>query len=313
MRNRFKDPIFMVVIAVLVSVVWLAVKPTAQGAAFQAARLQGTSNPDLNGVWQTMNTANWNLEAHAASAGLSTEAGPVGAVPAAPILALGAIGSIPGGIGVVEGGEIPYQPAALAQRQENRENVLTRDPEVKCFMPGVPRATYLPHPFQIVQSTNKILIVYEFASASRTVHLDEVGPPPVDSWMGHSVGRWEGDTLVVEVTDQVEGTWFDRSGNFHSDELTVTERYTPISPDHLQYEATIEDPNVFTRAWTISMPLYRHKEPNAQLTEFKCVEFVEELVYGHLRKEQLVSHWEGDLGELGGRLILDVTRTLPGQ
>ena len=313
MRNRFKDPIFMVVIAVLVSVVWLAVQPTAQGPAFQPARLQGTSNPDLNGVWQALNTANWNLEAHSASAGLVTETGPAGEVPAAPILALGAIASIPGGMGVVEGGEIPYQPAALAQRQENRENVLTRDPEVKCFMPGVPRATYLPHPFQIVQSTNKVLIVYEFASASRTVHLDEVGPPPVDTWMGHSVGRWEGDTLVVEVTDQVEGTWFDRSGNFHSDELTVTERYTPISPDHLQYEATIEDPKVFTRAWTISMPLYRHKQPNAQLTEFKCVEFVEELLYGHLRKEQLVRRWEGDFGELGERLILDVTRTLPGQ
>ena len=301
----------MIVIAVLVSVVWLAVKPTAQAPSFQPARLQGTSNPDLNGIWQALNTANWNLEAHAAQPGLATVAGPAGQVPAAAVLALGAVGGIPGGMGVVEGGEIPYLPAAAAQKQENFENALTRDPEVKCFMPGVPRATYLPYPFQIVQSTNKILMVYEFASASRTVHLDEVGPPPVDTWMGHSVGRWEGDTLVVDVSDQIESTWFDRAGNFHSDALQVTERYTPVTPDHLQYEARIEDPNVFSRPWTISMPLYRHKEPNAQLTEYKCVEFVEELLYGHLRKEQLVRRWEGDLGDLGERLIIDVTRTLP--
>ena len=314
MRKRVKDPIFMIVIAVLVMVVWLDVKPTAgQAPAFQPTRLEGTSNPDLNGIWQALNTANWNLEAHAAQPGLATVAGPVGLVPAAPVLALGAVGGIPGGMGVVEGGEIPYLPSAAAQRQENFENALIRDPEVKCFMPGVPRATYLPYPFQIVQSTNKILIVYEFASASRTVHLDEVGPPPVDTWMGHSVGRWEGNTLVVDVTDQIEGTWFDRAGNFHSDALEVTERYTPITPDHLQYEATIEDPKVFSRPWTISMPLYRHKEPNAQLTEYKCVEFVEELLYGHLRKEQLVRRWEGDLGDLGERLIIDVTRTLPGE
>ena len=314
MPDRLKTPILVIATAVLVSVLWLMVSPTAgQAPAFQAPRLEGTSSPDLNGIWQALNTANWDIEAHAARPGLATVPGPVGDVPAAPVLALGAIGGIPGGLGVVDGGEIPYQPWALTQRQENFENALIRDPEVKCFLPGVPRATYLPYPFQLVQGTNKILIVYEFASASRTVHLDAVGPAPVNTWMGHSVGRWEGDTLVVDVTDQVEGTWFDRAGNFHSDALQVTERYTPMSPDHLQYEATIEDPNVFTRAWTMSMPLYRHKEPNAQLTEYKCVEFVEELLYGHLRKEQLVRRWEGDLGVLGERLIIDVTRTLPGQ
>ena len=314
MRNRLKTPILVIATAAFVSVLWLVVSPTAgQAPAFQVPRLEGTSSPDLNGVWQALNTANWDLEAHAARPGLATVPGPSGDVPAAPVLALGAVAGIPGGMGVVDDGEIPYQSWAFTQRQENFENALIRDPEVKCFLPGVPRATYLPYPFQIVQGTNKILIVYEFASASRTVHMDEVGPSPVDTWMGHSVGRWEGDTLVVDVTNQVEGTWFDRAGNFHSDALQVTERYTPISPDHLQYEATIEDPNVFTRAWTMSMPLYRHKEPNAQLTEYKCVEFVEELLYGHLRKEQLVGRWEGDLGELGERLIIDVTRTQPGQ
>ena len=159
-----------------------------------------------------------------------------------------------------------------------------------------------------MQSTDRILVIYEFASANRTIYLEDVGPAPVESWMGHSVGRWDGDTLVVDVTDQVADTWFDRAGNFHSSALRVTERYTSISPDHLQYEATIEDPEVFTRAWTISMPLYRRKEPDVQLTEYKCVQFVEELLYGHLRSEQLVRHWEGDLGERGGRLVIDITR-----
>ena len=149
-------------------------------------------------------------------------------------------------------------------------------------MPGVPRATYLPHPFQIVHTENQVFIAYEFASAARIIHMDSQPPSPAPSWMGWSIGHWEGDTLVVEVTDQTELTWFDRAGNFHSDALRVTERYTPITPNHLQYEALIEDPNVFTRPWTISMPLYRRMEPNAQLLEFKCVEFTELFMYEHL-------------------------------
>jgi len=309
MRNRLSTSMIVLGTAAVVAVVSLAVRPTAgQAPAFQVPRLEGTSSPDLNGIWQALNTANWDLEAHAARPGLATVPGPAGDVPAAPVLALGAVGAVPGGTGVVDGGEIPYQPWAAAQKQENFENVLIRDPEVKCFLPGVPRATYMPYPFQIFQSANRVMMVYEFASASRTIHMDEVGPAPVLAWMGHSVGRWDGDTLVVDVTDQVEGTWFDRAGNFHSEALRVTERYTPIGPDHLHYEATIEDPNVFTRAWTISMPLYRRREPNAQLMEYKCVEFVEELLYGHLRRQQLVRRWEGDLGERHGTLIIDVTR-----
>jgi hypothetical protein len=100
--------------------------------------------------------------------------------------------------------------------------------------------------------------------------------------MGWSIGRWEGETLVVEVTDQTDQTWFDRAGNFHSDALRVVERYTPTSPDHLMYEATIEDPKVFTRPWTMSMPLYRRVEKNALFIDFKCVEFSQEFMYGHL-------------------------------
>lgn len=176
-------------------------------------------------------------------------------------------------------------------------------------MPGIPRATYQPYPFQIVQSTNRLLLIYKYASANRNVYLEDVGPPPVDTWMAHSVGRWEGETLVVEVTDQVADTWFGRAGNFHSSALRVTERYTPTSLDHLRYEATIEDPDVFSRPWTISVPLYRRQEADMQLTNYKCVEFVEELLYGHLRREQLVKRWEGDLGDRGGRLIIDVTRS----
>jgi hypothetical protein len=227
--------------------------------------------PDLNGIWQALNTANWDLEEHAARTGL--------------VVAMGAIGAEPGGPGVVEGGEIPYLPAAKEQRKANFENRLTADPEVKCYLPGVPRATYLPYPFQIFHSSKAIFFAYEYAGAVRNIFLENPGPPPADSWMGQSVGRWEGDTLVVDVTGLDERTWFDRAGDFHSDALHVIERYTPLGPDILSYEATIEDPKVFSRPWKIEMPLYRHVEKNARLMEFKCVEFAEELMYGQFNKK----------------------------
>jgi hypothetical protein len=201
------------------------------------------------------------------------------------VVAMGAVGAAPAGIGVVEGNEIPYLPAALAKKKENAEKWLALDPEIKCYLPGVPRATYMPFPFQIVQTPASILMAYEFASASRTIEINGKPETPVDSWMGHSVGRWEGETLVVDVNGFNDQTWFDRAGNYHSDALHVTERYTRVSPDALDYEATIEDPKVFSRPWKIRMPLYRRLEKNAQLLEFKCVEFVEELMYGHLRKQ----------------------------
>ena len=154
------------------------------------------------------------------------------------------------------------------------------------FLPGVPRATYMPYPFQILQTANNdILIAYEYASASRVIKMGKVEPPPVDTWMGQSAGRWEGDTLVVDVTGLNDQTWFDRAGNFHSEALHVVERFTPVSPDVLDYQVTIEDPKVFTRPWKIQMPLYRRHDKGAQLLEFKCVEFVEELMYGDLRKK----------------------------
>ena len=227
--------------------------------------------PNLNGIWQVMNTANWDLQGHEARAGV--------------VAALGAIAAEPGGQGVVEGGVIPYLPAAEAQKKKNFDNRLALDPEVKCYLPGVPRATYMPYPFQIFQTANNIGIAYEYNGAYRDIFLKDPGPAPIDSWMGKSVGRWEKDTLVVTVTDMNEHSWLDRAGDFHSAGLKVTERYTLVSPDVINYEATIEDAMVFSRPWKISMPIYRHLEKNARLVEFKCVEFVEELLYGPYRKK----------------------------
>ena len=258
----------------------------ARAPAYRAPRT-ADGRPDLNGIWQALNEANFDLEAHAARPAMAVRPGPAGPVPAPPVLALGAAGAVPASLGVVEGGAIPYKPEALAKKKENQENWLTRDPEVKCFMPGVPRATYMPHPFQILQSQSAILFVYQYKGAVRNIFLKDPGPAPIDTWMGQSVGRWDGDSLVVDATGFNELSWFDRAGNFHSEALHVVERYTRTSPDHLLYEATIEDPNVFTRPWKISMPLYRRIEKNAQISEFKCVEFVEELMYGPWRKTPL--------------------------
>jgi hypothetical protein len=228
--------------------------------------------PDLNGIWQAMGTAHWDLLDHHARSG--------------PVLELGAIAAVPAGLSVVEGNQIPYQPWAAARKKENYENWLSRDPEVKCYLPGIPRATYMPYPFQILQThNNDILMAYEYASASRVIKMGKTEPPPVDTWMGQSTGRWDGDTLVVDTIGFNDQTWFDRAGNFHSEALHVIERFTRKSPDVLDYEVTIEDPKVFTRPWKIQMPLYRRQDQNAQLMEFKCVEFVEELMYGHLRKK----------------------------
>ena len=259
----------------LAALVFAALQVGAVAAASAADAARDTARTfdgraDLNGIWQALNTANWDLEEHAARAGL--------------VVALGAQGAVPAGQSVVEGGAIPYLPEAAARRKANFDNRLTADPEIKCYLPGVPRATYMPFPLQIVQTPDQILIAYEYAGATRTIYVDKAPPDPADSWMGHSVGHWEGDTLVVDVTGFNADTWFDRAGNFHSDALHVVERYSPLGAGALLYEAVIEDPKVFLRPWKIRMPLYRRLETNAQLMEFRCVEFVEEMMYGHLRK-----------------------------
>jgi hypothetical protein len=283
-----KDLVITAVVAAgLGALAATGVPVTGQAPSTYSPTRLSNGRPDLNGIWQALNEANYDIEMHMARPALAVRPGPYGPVPAAPVLALGAVGSVPPGMGVVEGGEIPYRPDMLARRQENRDNWLTRDPEIKCYLPGVPRATYLPYPFQILHSDKAVFFAYEYAGATRNIYLTDPGPPPVDSWMGQSSGTWEGDTFVVDVTGFNDQTWFDRSGNFHSDALHVVERYTRTGPDVLRYEATIEDPNVFTRPWTISMPLYRRLEKNAQLMDFKCVEFVEELIYGKWRKKPL--------------------------
>ena len=280
MHNQLIRPLTSIATAALVAA---GVVPGARAAAQTPAaqnQIPRTADrkPDLNGIWQAVNTANWDLEDHAGAA--------------SPVMVTGAAGAIPPGLGVVEGGKIPYRPEALAKREENRKHSMpgkpgrdtSADPEVNCFLPGVPRATYLPYPFQIFQGPNRMWIVYQYSYARREIFMDKHTEAPIDSWMGWSNGHWEGDTLVVDVTGFNDETWFDRAGNYHSDELHVVERYTPLSANHLMYEATIEDPKVFTRPWKISMPLYRRLDKNMQLLEFKCAEYVEEFFWGQYRK-----------------------------
>jgi hypothetical protein len=263
-------------------VLLVLVPSTGHGQAYTAPRTK-SGQPDLNGFWQALNTAHWNLEPHEAAAG--------------PILQLGAAYAVPPGLGVVVDGPIPYKPDALAMRTTYAANALKEDGEIKCYLPGVPRMMYMPYPVQIVQSTDFILMMSEFATAQRTINMTTSDPPPAYTWMGWSNGRWDGDTLVIDSAGFMGSTigaldpegaiqvrFLDRAGNYHTDGLHVIERIRRTGPDHLQYEATIEDPNVYTRPWTIRMPLYRRVEPNMQLGEFKCEEFVSDLVYGKYQK-----------------------------
>lgn len=275
MRNRLNHRGAMMGVAAVAAFIVLLAAQSAPAQDYRAPRTPD-GRPDLNGIWQAVGAAHYDIEPHAADF--------------SPSLEMGALGAVPAGLGIVVGGEIPYQQSALAQRVANRENRLLYDPAVRCYMPGIPRATYQPFPFQIVQTPEYILFAYEFASASRIVYMNRPDfEAPADAWMGHSRGTWDGETLVIDVTSQVPETWFDRSGNYHSNSIRVEERYTATGENHLQYEATITDPEIFERPWTIRLPLYRRVDENMQLLEFKCVEFVEELMYGHLRKG-----YEGD-------------------
>jgi len=286
MRNRVTGALVAMALAAAVSLT-LTAQQQGQGrqggAAPAAAPAQGRGNaparpariagrPNLNGIYQAINTANWNLEDHSAAA--------------TSFWQLGALFAIPAGQSVIvdNNGTIPYNPAGLKKRAENQAGWPKSDPEAKCYMPGLPRANYMPYPFQIVQGQKDILFVYEYASSNRIVHMSNHTEPPVDSWMGWSNGKWDGDTLVVEATGFNDQSWFDRAGNHHTEALKVTERFT-LQGENLMYEARIEDPKTFTAPWTIRMPLYRRIEPNVQLLEFKCVEFSEELLYGDLKKK----------------------------
>lgn len=307
-KTIYKDAALVIVTAAIVAVAF-SFRPTDGPPPEAGARVMvraANGRPDFSGIWQTTSTANWDLQTHT-SRPMVAQPGVYPDVPvlAAPVVALGTVGWVPPGIGVVEGDEIPYLPWAAQRKAENSANWLDRDPELRCYMPGVPRAMYLPYPFQIIQGANKIMMIFEFANAHRTINLDEVDPYPADAFMGYSVGHWDGDALVVEVTNFTPYTWLDRSGNFHSDGLRVTERYTPIGANAIRYQATIEDPKVFSGPWTISLPLYRRLEPDAQIMDFRCMEHVEETIYGHLRKTPLVKRWEGRT------MTVDVTRKVP--
>lgn len=256
-------------IASIAAALLVAASAQAQGLKTELPRMPD-GRPDLSGVWQALNTAHWNLEPHVSDY-------PV-------LLELGAQFAVPPGQGVVEGGTIPYLPAARAERARRFESRLSEDPETNCYMGGVPRSTYMPYPFQIFQSPNDVFIVYQFAQGFRRIFVNGTDEAPLDSWMGWSNGRWNGDTFVVDVTGLNGQTWLDRAGNFASENARVTERYTPLGPNHLQYEATIEDPTVYSRPWTIRMPLYRIVDDNYRMLEFKCEPFAEEKIYGHLRK-----------------------------
>lgn len=228
------------------------VEPQTQDQSYSGPRTT-YGQPDLQGVWQTMNTAVWDIQDHAATLG------------------------VPAGQGVVVGNEIPYLPEATAEREKNFRNRTTDDPEANCKMVGVPRITYLPYPFQIIQSPTQVTILYEYVHTFRNIYLDSEHPEEIDGplWMGDSRGRWEDDTLVVDVAQFTDQTWLDRSGNFHSEALHVVERYTRSGPDHITYGVTIEDPEVFSEPWQMSMPLYRRQEENIQLLEYECYAYLE--------------------------------------
>jgi len=298
MANQSKAVAVVSITVVGLAIVWLAARlleaqgpgagqaPAAGPFPPYAAARTADGRPDLNGIWQALTTAYWDLEAH-------------GAAPGAYPHLLGAWGAQPGGQTVVGGGVIPYRPEAIARRRANFENRATAsvpgdgvdpplgDPEMKCWMPGVPRMMYMPYPLQIVQTPDAVLMTHEFNGSSRIVRMNWEEESPVDNtfFMGWNRGRWEGDTLVIDVTALNERNWLDRAGNYHSPEARIVERLIAASAYHIWYEATIDDPKTFTRPWTISFPLYRRMEPNVQLMEFKCQPFVEELLYGRFTKK----------------------------
>jgi hypothetical protein len=240
-------------------------------AAAQIPRLPD-GKPNFTGLWEALGTADWDIRDHSSAPG--------------PFFQLGATGAEPAGQGIVQGGDIPYTPAAAKKQQENYQNRWKLDPEVKCYMPGIPRANYMPFPFQMIESQHDIAFAYEFATANRVVNMGKFKEGAVDTWMGTSNGHWEGDTLVVDVSGLNGSSWYDRAGDFQTDSTHIVERFTLADADHINYEASIEDKTIYTQPWKISTVFYRRKEKNAQLNEFKCVEYAEELIYGNLVKKQ---------------------------
>ena len=197
--------------------------------------------PDLQGIWEVKTSPDKDLEK---AKGLIVEP---------------------------KNGKIPYLPGALNQKKENAKSADAQDPLNKCFMPGVPRINLLQHPFQIFQTPNQISIAYEYIHNFRNIYLKRTQHmEQIDFWQGDSLGRWDGDTLVVDVADLNDQTWFDKAGDYHSDQLHVEERYTRTGPDTMLYEATITDPKTFSAPWKIRETLHRDTKPNARILEFEC-------------------------------------------
>lgn len=264
--------------AIVISILLTALSANAQTPAKatpQVSRMQTPHMPDgkpnFTGLWQALGTAYWDIQDHSAHPG--------------PFFQLGATGAMPAGQGIVEGGQIPYTPAAARQQEENLKDRMKLDPEIKCDMPGIPRANYMAFPFQIIQSQRDLAFAYEYASSNRVVNMGKFKEGAVDTWMGTSNGHWEGNTLVIDVSGLNGNSWYDRVGDFQTDSTHIVERFTLADADHIGYEATIDDKTIYTRPWKISTVFYRRKEKGAQLNEFKCVEYAEELIYGDLRKK----------------------------
>lgn len=284
MRRRFRASVVAIGAAGLVVGILAAAIPVAGQAptTYKGPRSPfNDGRPNLNGIWQALNSAYWDIEDHEMAPGGFGFAG-------------GAIAAQPPGLSVVEGGTIPYTPWGLEERKKNfevrrtvdpRNREALGDPELKCYSASVPRSTYLNQPFQIVQTPRYVTMVYQYAATYRRVRMGPITEPHVDSRMGWASGRWDGETMVVHsagfFSDKV---WLDRAGNFATAAMTVEERFTLTSPDHLAYEATITDPKVFTRPLKIRMPLYRLIDTK-QILDYRCVELTEELLYGSLVKK----------------------------
>jgi len=266
--QRFATSGFFALAAALIFTQGLTGQSSTTRSSGYVAPRTADGQPDLQGIWQVRNRAWGDLQDHDARPGR----------PAGQGQPFPTTWGVPAGPGVVAGGEIPYQDWARAKKLENFENRLTRDPLAKCNMPGIPRATYLPLAFQIAQTPTYIAMMYEYAHTNRVIYMD--GSPHVDGidfWMGDSRGRWDGDILVVDVTNFNGQTWFDTAGNFHSEALHVVERFRRIGRDTLEYEATIDDAKVFTRPWKISMPIYRvsARDYGDRLLDYECAELAE--------------------------------------
>jgi hypothetical protein len=246
MHNRYLGAVLSIA---LIGSVYAAPEPASSVPPLPRT-LDG--KPNFEGIWQASGSAAADLQDHVARL------------------------NMPAGRSVVVGGQIPYQPWAAAKQAENFKNRQTADPLGQCYIPGVLRVMYLDFPFQIFQTPKMIAMAFEWSLDYRLLYMDGTPhPADLDSWMGDSRAKWDGDTLVVDVSNINDKTWLDMAGDFHSDAMHVVERYHMTDPDTIEYEATIEDSKVFSMPWTIRIPLRRRTDRD-RLYEYSCQSEVEE-------------------------------------